>query len=455
MLLSSFVSDKYKKVLVNAILLCGAFQAVYGVCQSYSLFNVKQYFNATTYYDETIQRTVYGKEIWVLGLTNNPNFFGTYMLLCLSYSLGLFLDNKNVFKGIIYVAYSALFLFALLLSNTASAAVGLIMVVIFIVIYCIKNKMGIKLLSVFSIICVITSFAYCNKKTTLVKDIIKIGNEGTQIAKGDLDESYGTRRMFIWKETMKIVPNHLLHGVGVDSFHKAFNGKSLVRKTKTKKIVYDKAHNEYLQILVTQGIFALISYLLLYGYAVFCGLRRSFKFNEVYLILPIIGYLVQAFFNISVIEVAPFFFITLGLCSGKIGQNKGKEKKVVLTYGTFDLLHYGHIRLLERAKELGDYLIVAVSTEEFNELKGKKSFYSYEVRKMMVESLGCVDLVIPEENWDQKIDDVKKYNVNVVVMGSDWTNSERFEVLRDYCDVVYLDRTEGISTTKIKEVKKW
>ena len=318
MLLSSFVSDKYKKVLVNAILLCGVVQAIYGVCQSYSLFNVKQFFNVTKYYDETIQRTVYGKEVWVLGLTNNPNFYGTYMLLCLSYSLGLFLDNKNILKGSIYVVYSALFLFALLLSNTASAAVGLVCVVTFIIIYCIKNKMFIKLLAVFAILSSITSITYCNKKTTLVKDIIKIGNEGTQIAKGDLDESYGTRRMFIWKETMKIVPNHLLHGVGVDSFHKAFNGKSLVEQRKTKRIVYDKAHNEYLQILVTEGIFALGSYLLLYGYAVFCGLKRSFKFNEVYLILPIIGYLVQAFFNISVIEVAPFFFITLGLCCGKI-----------------------------------------------------------------------------------------------------------------------------------------
>ena len=125
--------------------------------------------------------------------------------------------------------------------------------------------------------------------------------------------------------------------------------------------------------------------------------------------------------------------------------------KKVLTYGTFDLLHYGHIRLLKRAKELGDYLIVALSTEEFNELKGKKTYHNYETRKEMLEAIRYVDLVIPEENWEQKIDDVKKYNVDTVVMGGDWAGSDRFEYLKEYCEVVYLDRTEGISTTKIKE----
>ena len=125
--------------------------------------------------------------------------------------------------------------------------------------------------------------------------------------------------------------------------------------------------------------------------------------------------------------------------------------KRILTYGTFDLLHYGHIRLLQRAKALGDYLIVALSTEEFNALKGKKTYHNYETRKMMLEAIRYVDLVIPEENWEQKINDVKEYHVDTVVMGSDWAGSDRFEYLKDYCEVVYLDRTEGISTTKIKQ----
>ena len=122
----------------------------------------------------------------------------------------------------------------------------------------------------------------------------------------------------------------------------------------------------------------------------------------------------------------------------------------VLTYGTFDLLHFGHIRLLQRARALGDYLIVALSTDEFNASKGKKSFYPYEVRKEMLEAIRYVDLVIPESNWEQKPSDIQTYHVDVVCMGGDWEGSPRFEYLRDYCDLVYLDRTKGISTTQVK-----
>ena len=125
--------------------------------------------------------------------------------------------------------------------------------------------------------------------------------------------------------------------------------------------------------------------------------------------------------------------------------------KRVLTYGTYDLLHYGHIRLLKRAKALGDYLIVAISTDEFNAGKGKKAYHNYETRKEMLEAVRYVDLVIPEETWEQKIDDVLTYKVDTVVMGGDWKGSDRFEYLKDYCEVVYLDRTEGVSTTQIKK----
>ncbi len=125
--------------------------------------------------------------------------------------------------------------------------------------------------------------------------------------------------------------------------------------------------------------------------------------------------------------------------------------KRILTYGTFDLLHYGHIEILRRAKALGDYLVVAVSTDEFNEIKGKKAYHNYETRKKMLEAIRYVDLVIPEENWEQKINDVKDYKIDVVVMGSDWENSDRFDYLKEYCEVVYLPRTEGVSTTKIKQ----
>ena len=125
--------------------------------------------------------------------------------------------------------------------------------------------------------------------------------------------------------------------------------------------------------------------------------------------------------------------------------------KRILTYGTFDLLHFGHIEILRRAKALGDYLIVAVSTDEFNKIKNKKAYHNYETRKKMLEAIRYVDLVIPENDWEQKISDVKEYKVDMVVMGSDWKNNENFEKLKDLCEVVYLPRTEGISTTKIKQ----
>ncbi|MDD6396308.1 MAG: glycerol-3-phosphate cytidylyltransferase [Acutalibacteraceae bacterium] len=125
--------------------------------------------------------------------------------------------------------------------------------------------------------------------------------------------------------------------------------------------------------------------------------------------------------------------------------------KRILTYGTFDLLHYGHIRLLKRAKALGDYLIVALSTDEFNELKGKKAYHNYEKRKMMLEAIRYVDLVIPENSWEQKKSDVLDYHVDVVVMGDDWAGSDKFDYLKEYCDIVFLPRTEGVSTTQIKK----
>lgn len=123
--------------------------------------------------------------------------------------------------------------------------------------------------------------------------------------------------------------------------------------------------------------------------------------------------------------------------------------KKVITYGTFDLLHYGHINLLKRAKEQGDYLIVALSTDKFNEIKGKKCYFSYEERKKLVESIRYVDLVIPENSWEQKINDIQEFKVDIFVIGNDWKG--KFDFLNEYCKVIYLSRTPEISTTKIKE----
>ena len=120
----------------------------------------------------------------------------------------------------------------------------------------------------------------------------------------------------------------------------------------------------------------------------------------------------------------------------------------VITYGTYDLLHWGHIRFLKRARELGDYLVVVLSTDDFNKLKGKKSYHSYKERKMMLESIRYVDLVLPESCWEQKTEDVKLLEIDKFVIGDDWQGE--FDFLSDYCEVIYMSRTKGISTTKIK-----
>lgn len=128
--------------------------------------------------------------------------------------------------------------------------------------------------------------------------------------------------------------------------------------------------------------------------------------------------------------------------------------KKVITYGTFDLLHYGHINLLRRAKEYGDYLIVALSTDEFNwNQKHKKAYFSYAQRKSLLEAIRYVDLVIPEETWAQKISDVKEFQIDTFVMGDDWTG--KFDFLKDYCEVIYLPRTPEISSTQIRQDLKF
>lgn len=122
--------------------------------------------------------------------------------------------------------------------------------------------------------------------------------------------------------------------------------------------------------------------------------------------------------------------------------------RTVITYGTFDLFHVGHLRILERARALGDRLIVAVSTDEFNAIKGKASVIPFESRAEIVAGLACVDEVVPEERWDQKVADIQRWAVDTFVMGCDWQG--KFDHLAEFCEVVYLGRTDGISSTLIK-----
>ena len=124
--------------------------------------------------------------------------------------------------------------------------------------------------------------------------------------------------------------------------------------------------------------------------------------------------------------------------------------KTVLTYGTFDLLHYGHLEILKRASLLGNKLIVGLSTDKFNEIKGKTCVLPYQKRKELIESIDYVDKVIPENNWDQKVTDIKGNNIDIFVIGDDWEG--KFDELKVFCEVIYLPRTKGISSTKLRSI---
>jgi glycerol-3-phosphate cytidylyltransferase len=148
-------------------------------------------------------------------------------------------------------------------------------------------------------------------------------------------------------------------------------------------------------------------------------------------------------------QQAPFSQLSQDRPEALLDRSLDFTMKNVLTYGTFDLYHVGHVRLLQRARSFGDRLFVGLSTEAFNQIKGKKSVFTYEERKEILESVRYVDFVFPESTWEQKIDDIKGFKIDVFVIGEDWQGE--FDFLKTFCEVVYLPRTGGVSTTLIKE----
>lgn len=293
--LSSLINGNSKKIIIIVILITGIFQSVYGFFQINSIPFV-----------QIIYKT---PEIMASGLTLNPNFFGTYMLICLCFSIGLLIEGKTIIGQIINVIFVTIFMIGLLISNATSCAVALLTILIYVVIYCIKNRYIEKMICILILLTFITAIVSNENKTTLVQDVIKTKNETVEIAKGNIDDSFGTKRIKVWKETLKIVPKYLLHGSGIDNFAYSFNNQPL----RISRKIYDKAHNEYLQILVTEGVFNLITYIILYILIILYGIEYTYKNKKVYLLLPVMGYMIQAFFNISVIEVAPIFYIAIGL----------------------------------------------------------------------------------------------------------------------------------------------
>ena len=298
LLLTSFIKKDDRKKIIYFILMFGLFHVTYSFLQKFNF----------------VYTTTYKSERWAKGFTINPNFFGTIMILCISYSIGLFFDSNDKLKEAFYLFLTYIYFIGILLSNSLCNVVGLFVVLIVLFIYSLKNSYIKKYIILCFTLLFTLIFVHLLGMTHIVSDVIKTKNETTNIVKGDFNNEYGTGRVELWKKTIPIIPKYLLHGVGIDNFRYVLDGKPIWRiKSDGYRVYYDKAHNEYLQILVTMGIFSLISYLCMHFIIIKEGIVNTFKNHEIYYILPVIGYLVQAQFNISVIEVAPIFYIALGL----------------------------------------------------------------------------------------------------------------------------------------------
>ena len=287
--LSSLVEEKDKRKIVYTMVGVGIIEIIWGLLQKYNI---------------NIPTTIHNEERYMNGFTGNPNFLATLILIDLCYLIGLFYESK---KKIIYIVLILFFLMGLMMTNTLSCLMGLFFVLFYLIIYSIKHKKFKGLIIIFVSTISVFMVLHFTNQTKLLNDLKIFKSQTTKMVTGNYDSDYnfGTGRVYVWKNALKHAPKYLLTGIGIDNFKYINNGHPIYRYERP----YDKAHNEYLQILITEGLYCLLSYLALY----FVILKRSIKNNELYLLLPLIGYLVQAFFNISVIEVAPLFYITLGL----------------------------------------------------------------------------------------------------------------------------------------------
>ena len=308
-LCSTVLIDKYKKWIIRFILIFGLLNVFVSVLQIFDILK----FIPIPYRGNTLGN----------GFTINSNFFGSYMILCLGLSIGLFLFNSSKRYSIIRFIVCICFYVGLLLSSALSGMVGLFFVMLLIGIYFIylfkkkfdKHLFFKSLILFISCICVSVCLTLSNK-TLMFGDVKRLSAETKEIAKGNLDDSYGSFRLYIWKNTLKVVPRHLLHGVGIDNFYSAFGDLPLFMKFGDEIYYCDKAHNEYLQKLVCEGIFSCLTYIGMLFVIFFSSVKRILSEKNhitIALLLSFCGYCVQAFFNISVIEVAPLFWIVCGL----------------------------------------------------------------------------------------------------------------------------------------------
>ena len=298
--LCSFVVKK-KEYIIYLLILFGAVYSGVGVLQKIGIAGPLNMLKKGTFYAP--------------GFTNNPNFLSSFLVVCISYAIGLFVKEKDILIKIVLGISIYLIFIGMLTTDTVSGMLGLFVVLILLLINCIKNKQfisyGIIILLLFISFCMMSSA----KLTKIDNKIINnLDDTNKIVSTGEIKDQYGTKRAFIWKRVIAEVPKHWSTGIGIDNVYYIYDGWPIIYKSRTG---YDKVHNEYLQILITEGVFALGAYLVFYIFVIRKGIKNIKKNDKIYLLLPVVGYLVQAFFNISVIEVAPIFYISMGLLYSK------------------------------------------------------------------------------------------------------------------------------------------
>lgn len=323
-------SPKVKKHLIIIMIFLGIVHSLYGGAQYFDLFK-----------SAVINK--YGK--MASGVAGNPNFFGSLQVLLIGLSIGLFYYAKGFAKKVVYLILAVTFLGTMILTKTMSAMFGVVVIAVIFASYIIithRSKRiaekvtsahllggGLLLFALLLVVFNTTTNGY------LYREMIGMYQEITQmVSTGEINESFGSGRFIVWKNALSLVPKYFIFGSGIDTFEYAYHAVF----PKNLGMVFDKAHNEYLQMALTQGVPALVTYLCLLSYV---GYRAFLRFQAMYyneswekeyenmyfgLFLAVCGYLAQAFFNISVIDVAPYYWIVLGLLAGSNSKVLRKQK---------------------------------------------------------------------------------------------------------------------------------
>ncbi len=314
-LVATMIPKKNQKIVMYTLLLTGIFQIIVGTIQTLRITNIFGY-------DRSNNWSTHFK--FASGTVGNPNFYSTYILMCLMYAYGSFLKSKKISNILLYLVLAIIFIYGLIIGNTTSCILAFFIIVIITLLKKI-NKQNIKKIICGTIIIIpITVLGvlildnYTNHRIT--KEMNNNIQEIKEIFETGITDETGNYRIYIWKETLKRVPKYIYTGIGLDNFSMIDDGKILCAGKGKNYQCFDKAHNEYLQKLITEGIFSILIYILLIIYTIYTFYKNK-KYKSIHyyaLFLSFIGYLIQAFFNISVIPVAPIFYLIMGFLNSKI-----------------------------------------------------------------------------------------------------------------------------------------